>query len=152
MSWFEDFTLTWSRGQSDGLWNLMFSKYHIEGIHKVFYGFSGESCWYVHSSALINFLTKNSRLEQQKMDFGLKIFTQILHICQTLHCIFHWWKRRKSCKLRRIEPMKQSHLLSNGNNALLLFCLVNAKSGLHKLWTVLLSWADRGSCAPKCVS
>ena len=24
--------------------------------------------------------------------------------------------------------MKQSHLLSNGNNALLLFCLVNAKS------------------------
>ena len=25
-------------------------------------------------------------------------------------------------------------------------------SGLHKLWTVLLSWADRGSCAPKCVS
>ena len=24
--------------------------------------------------------------------------------------------------------------------------------GLHKLWTVLLSWADRGSCAPKCVS
>ena len=25
-------------------------------------------------------------------------------------------------------------------------------AGLHKLWTVLLSWADRGSCAPKCVS
>ena len=25
-------------------------------------------------------------------------------------------------------------------------------TGLHKLWTVLLSWADRGSCAPKCVS
>ena len=25
-------------------------------------------------------------------------------------------------------------------------------SGLHKLWTVLLSSADRGSCAPKCVS
>ena len=24
--------------------------------------------------------------------------------------------------------------------------------GLHKLWTVLLSWADRGSYAPKCVS
>ena len=25
-------------------------------------------------------------------------------------------------------------------------------AGLHKLWTVLISWADRGSCAPKCVS
>ena len=25
-------------------------------------------------------------------------------------------------------------------------------TGLHKLWTVLLSWAYRGSCAPKCVS
>ena len=25
-------------------------------------------------------------------------------------------------------------------------------TGLHKLWTVLISWADRGSCAPKCVS
>ena len=30
--------------------------------------------------------------------------------------------------------------------------LAISKSGLHKLWTVLLSWADRGSCAPKCVS
>ena len=29
--------------------------------------------------------------------------------------------------------------------------LNGSSSGLHKLWYVLISWADRGSCAHKCV-
>ena len=30
-------------------------------------------------------------------------------------------------------------------------CLNGSSAGLHKLWYVLISWADRGSCAHKCV-
>ena len=89
-------------------------------------GLSRGVCSHVHASAVASFLTKNSRLKKQKIDFGLKFFIQILNICQRLYFID---EKEFFCKPRRIEPaMKQTHLLSNGNNALLLFCLVNAKS------------------------
>ena len=50
-------------------------------------GLSRGICSHVYASAVKSFLTKNSRLEKQKIDFGLKMFTQILHICQRLYFI-----------------------------------------------------------------
>ena len=50
----------------------------------------------------------------------------------------------------------QKQLMAQSSDAfscLVRFCTLDVflDAGLHKLWYVLISWADRGSCAHKCV-
>ena len=79
-----------------------------------------------------------------------------------------WWPTAKgkewpSCCCDSFEPPSspcqrpcccpsRAQWRPGGSLTMLILSLTMSKAGLHKLWTVLLSWADRGSCAPKCVS